>query len=283
MAPGEVRTATLHVIPPTDRPLGTSCHIDVQGWIGGQLIGGIRKLDVPPVHLPPSVPSWMEKEISVVPDPLTVGQPGQICVELQNPLPFTRTVTIDYAVADFGAGIGFTPVGSQSVTLPPNSIAKYCIAWTPTASNNLHRCILITLRQDGFADQTSQRNIDLQRRPLLTLGGLLQLRIPFEVGNNAAFTRTLEIRTTLLGLPPTIRPRFTPDPPPELAPGTMMDFMLGFEMVGAQAASVADQPVSGAGDVARVEVGLYLDGAAESGFSVEFDSAARSYLPQITR
>ncbi|MEZ4617123.1 MAG: hypothetical protein R2867_16670 [Caldilineaceae bacterium] len=166
MAPGEVRTATLHVIPPTDRPLGTACHIDVQGWIGSELIGGIRKLDVPPVHLPHSNPSWMEKEISVIPDPLVVGQPGQICVQLNNPMPFTRVVSVDFAVADFGAGISFTPVGNlNNITLPANSLANYCISWTPTASNNLHRCIQVTLRQEGFMDQRSQRNIDLVRRP----------------------------------------------------------------------------------------------------------------------
>lgn len=281
MTPGEVRTATLHVIPPTDRPLGTSCHIDVQGWIGSQLIGGIRKLDVPPVHLPHSDPPWMEKEISVIPDTLTVGQTGQICVELQNPMPFTRTVTIGYAVADFGAGIGFTPVGTQTVTLPPNSIDRYCISWTPTASNNLHRCILITLHQEGFQDQTSQRNIDLQRRPALTLDQLLQLRIPFTVGNTASFTRTLEIRQTLLGLPPEIRLHILPDPPPFLGPGQMMDFTLGFQAMGVDAADLSQVQVGGLGDVVRAELGVYLDGKAESGFSVEFDVKSRIFLPLI--
>jgi hypothetical protein len=56
VTPGEVRTATLSVVPPEGRPLGTECHIDVQGWIGGRLNGGIRKLDVPPLHLPEANP-----------------------------------------------------------------------------------------------------------------------------------------------------------------------------------------------------------------------------------
>ncbi|MEZ4868804.1 MAG: DUF11 domain-containing protein [Caldilineaceae bacterium] len=290
MAPGEVRTATLHVIPPTDRPLGTACHIDVQGWIGSTLIGGIRKLDVPPVHLPPSNPSWLEKEISTDPSPLVVGQSGQICIQLQNPMPFPRVVSVDFAVADFGAGIPFTPVGNlNNITLPANSFNKYCIAWTPTPSNNLHRCIQVILHQDGFADQRSQRNIDLVRRPRLTLNDLLQVQIPFTVGNTALFSRTLEIVPVLVGLPPVIRPHITPDPPPFLEPGAQQEFMLTFEQVGAATATASDatggndEDLSGYGDVARVEVGLFLDGEAESGFAVEFDTSSNLYLPLVAK
>ncbi len=118
----DVRNATLSVTPPNPVTLGSGCHIDVQGWIGTELIGGIRKLDVPPVQLPPFYePSWLEPEISLVPNPPVVGQPSQICVQLQNPTATPRTVTLQYAVADFGAGIPFTTVGSQVVTLPPFS------------------------------------------------------------------------------------------------------------------------------------------------------------------
>lgn len=281
MAPGEVRTATLHVIPPTDRPLGTACHIDVQGWIGGTLIGGIRKLDVPPVHLPPANPPWMEKEISVIPDPLVVGQPGQICVELQNPLPFPRTVDVDYAVADFGAGIPFTPVGTRTITLPPNSIDKYCIAWTPTASNNLHRCIQIRLRQPNFQDQLSQRNIDLVRRPRLTISEILATQIPIQIGNTRPFSRELEIRTQLVGIPPLVRPRILPDPPPFLAGNAQMEFTLTFEAIGAR--STAEDEFAEMGDAARLEVGVYLDDELEGGFTVEFAKPEMLYLPQVTR
>lgn len=290
MAPGEVRTATLHVIPPTDRPLGTACHIDVQGWIGDQLIGGIRKLDVPPVHLPPSNPPWMEKEISLVPDPLAVGQPGQICVELQNPMPFARVVSVDFAVADFGAGIGFTPVGAlNNIALPANSIAKYCVPWTPTPSNNVHRCIQVTLRQANFRDQRSQRNIDLVRRPVISLAELLNVEIPFTIGNTARFSRTLEIRPELIGLPPVLKPKILPDPPPFLAAGAQQQFKLTFVPVNATAAAVeasavTADPLTGYGDVARVEMGLYLDDEQVGGFSVEFvTSQQQVYLPLIQK
>ena len=87
--PGTIYTSTLSVTPPNPAMLGTGCHIDVQGWIGNQLIGGIRRLDVPPVNLPHSDPPWLEKEISTIPTPPISGTVNQVCVELQNPWRFS--------------------------------------------------------------------------------------------------------------------------------------------------------------------------------------------------
>ena len=217
MAPGEVRTATLVVTPPDPVVLGSGCHIDVQGWIGDRMIGGIRKLDVPPVHLPTDVnPPWEEREISFAPETPVVGQPGQICVELQNPLAITQTVTVVFSVADFGAGIGFTPVTTQSFDLPPYSIDKYCVSWTPAASGTLHRCVLVTLQQPGYQDMHSQRNVDLRRMPVSGLGGL---DIPFVIGNPDLVGHTLKLVPTLYGLDPSWQVVFhinPGDPPPDV-------------------------------------------------------------------
>ena len=68
---------------------------------------------------------------------------------------------MDFAAADFGAGIDFTPVGSLSLTLPPHSLDRYCLPWTPASTGTPHRCILVTLKQAGFQDMHSQRNVDL--------------------------------------------------------------------------------------------------------------------------
>ena len=203
MAPGEIRTATLSVIPPVDRPLGTECHIDVQGWIGDRLIGGIRKLDVPPVHLPETKPRWMEREIVVSPDPPVLGVPGQLCVDLQNPLPISQTVAIQFRVAAFGAGIPFTPVGSLSgVVLPPNRITRHCIAWTstPVSNGNLHRCIQVLVDQQGYFGQVSQRNVDLRRLRVRSLAELLALRIPFSLGNPELYPQALTVEPKIVGL-----------------------------------------------------------------------------------
>ena len=110
MAPGEIQTPTLTVTPPSGASiLGSGCHIDVQAWDGTRLVGGIRKLDVPIINLPVGVtPPWEEPEISFVPAVPVHQVTNQICVELQNPTGSPRDVTLQYEVADFRAGSGFT-------------------------------------------------------------------------------------------------------------------------------------------------------------------------------
>ena len=231
MNPGEVRSATLSVTPPLSGTLGTTCHIDVQGWIGDTFIGGIRKLDVPPVHLPEANPWYMEREIILRPDPPIVNQAGQVCAELQNPLPVPRVVSLDFEWAAFGAGIDFTPIASlNNVTLPPNSIGSHCVNWTPVAvgNGNLHRCIRLTLHQANFHDQVSQRNVDVRVLLLRTIEDLTRLRIPFSIGNTHNYTVPLVIDINLIGIGPLLVPEILPDPPPELAPGERRMFELMF-------------------------------------------------------
>ncbi len=280
MAPNEVREAALEVIPPNPVVLGSGCHIDVQGWINNTLIGGIRKLDVPPVHLPRDYqPSWEEPEISFNPDPPVVGSPTQYCIQLQNPLAVAVSVNLDYAIADFGAGIGFTPVMSQAVTLPANSIDKYCITWTPSAGGTLHRCALVTLHQNGYQDETSQRNVNLVNIQPSELG---QLDIPFFVGNPDLVTHTLTIDPVLFGIDPFWQVHILPDPPPDLGPGETMMLHLGFMGVGIPGVTAPAAPVAVYGDSPRVEVGILLDGVQVGGFTVELVSGV-TFLPMIAR
>lgn len=285
----DVRNATLTVTPPNPATLGSGCHIDVQGWIGDRLIGGIRKLDVPPVHLPPDVqPPWKEPEISVIPDPPVVGQPAQICVELQNPLNVAKTVTVEFAVADFGAGIGFTPVGTQNFTLPPNSLNTYCINWTPTAGGTLHRCILVTLKQPGYQDMRSQRNVNLVG---LLPGQLPELDIPLLVRNPDGVPHKLELVPTLYGIKPfwtVALVRENGDPPPEiLGANQQLNLRLRCRPQSLQAlanSNPAQTPPAdyGFGDESRVDVAVLLDGLEIGGVSVVLETD-RQYLPIIVQ
>jgi len=280
MAPSEVREAALQVIPPDPVTFGSGCHIDVQGWIGNTLIGGIRKLDVPPVHLPTNInPPWEEPEISFYPNPPVVGQPTQFCIELQNPLGYNRSVTLDYAIADFGAGMGFTPVQSQDFTLPPYSIAKYCITWTPSAGGTLHRCALVTLHQDGYQDETSQRNVDLVKVPLSGLG---QIDVPFFVGNPDLVTHTLTIEPVLFGIDPFWHVQILPDPPPDLGPGESMMLHLGFMGGGVEGVTAPTAALVPYGDSQRVEVAILLDGMQVGGFTIEL-AARYNFMPLMSR
>lgn len=262
MAPGEVRDATLTVTPPDPVTLGTACHIDVQGWIGDQLIGGIRKYDVPPVHLPVDVdPPYMEPEISLIPDPPVTGQQGQICVELQNPLGVSRDVTLDFQVADFGAGIWFTSVGTTSVTLPPNSIDDYCINWTPDTGGTLHRCIQVVLSQEGYQDQTSQRNINVVEG---NVSDIPNIDLPLLVQNPDLGPHELEFDIRTFGLGPEWRVdliRENGDAPPDIIlPGQTLN-LRGLLLPAVQLTAPAQNlPPGFYGDELRVEIDVLMDG-----------------------
>lgn len=284
MAPGEVRSATLTVTPPDPAVLGSACHIDVQGWIGERLIGGIRKLDVPPVHLPPDVvPPWAEQEISTIPDPAVRGLPARFCIELQNPLEVTRTVKVEYEEADFGAGVSFTPIASRVLELPPNSLDKYCVDWTPSAAGTLHRCLRVRLTQPGYREQYSQRNIDLVR--LLPID-LSRLRVPFVVRNPDLTPHRLGFRFHLFGIDPSWQPQVLGDgsvmPPEVLAAGEQVNLEL--ILIGLKASqSVALAPPDHLfGDQRQIEVEVLLDDVPLGGFSVVLETPTL-YLPLVRR
>jgi hypothetical protein len=289
---GSSTTVHLDVTPPVGPLLGTGCHIDLQAWMGTTMIGGIRKLDVPPVHLPSHVtPPWEEPEINFMPNPPVAGVAGSLCVQLTNPLPVdpvinhSKTVKIDFAVADFGAGIAFVPVGSQDFVIPPNSNGNYCIPWTPLVTGTLHRCVLVTLHQAGFQDLHSQHNVDIVRG---VSSDLSTLDIPFHVGNPDGIPHTLTIVPTLLGIDPFWTPVITQnpgDPPPNILPGQNLLLHLHFIQSGLARLSptlVGFPPTFGFGAASQVQVSVLLDGRQVSGFTVELVSP-HIYLPVVGR
>ncbi|MFL5801298.1 MAG: hypothetical protein ACJ8CR_06110 [Roseiflexaceae bacterium] len=285
----DVRNATLSVTPPNPATLGSGCHIDVQGWIGDKLIGGIRKLDVPPVHLPPNVnPPWLESEIKLIPYPLVPGQPTQICVTVQNPTATPHTVTIVYEVAGFGVGTGFTTVGTQVVTLPPFSNGTYCITWTPTgtASQAQHTCVRITLKQPGYQDMHSQRNFDSGQGWAHQLD---RIDVPFQVRNPDLVSHTLQLSPTIYGIDPFWKIKFLTDPgdpPPNvLQPGQTVNLHLRLVPAVAKAANIAPAQAPGNyrfGDVSRVDVAALLDGEQLGGITFEL-IPPNVWLPLIRR
>ena len=294
----DIRTAQLIVTPPNPVNLGSGCHIDVQGWLvdatgqPAKLLGGIRKLDVPPVHLPENIqPSWLEPEISIKNIPIQIGVPNSICIELQNPLNVTRVVTLEYSVADFGAGIPFTPVGTKVVQLPPNSIDKYCLDWTPANGGTLHRCVQVILKQINYKDQRSQHNLDLVRGSRLdpTHGGF----ITFTVRNPDLVTHTLKLDTIVYGIHPFYhvvirKPGPIPDPPPDvLGPGEQINLAIGLlpavQAIGAHAplAPPADYRY---GDESRVDVSVKLDDVEVGGVTMQLAvDEKKIYLPVLMR
>jgi len=267
----DLRPGKLHVGPvPSPLPLGTGCHIDVQEWIGTTLIGGIRKLDLPPVHLPTNVvPAWEEPEITFIPEPPVLGVPNQVCVQLTNPTAVSKSVTLRFDEADFGAGIGFTPFATHDFLLPPNSTARYCVSYTPASTGTLHRCILVHLIQSGYQDMTSQHNVDLVHPST----SLALLDIPFTIANPDLVDHQVTFDLHTVGILPPWMPIITDGmggmPPFMLPAGGTLTVHLAF--TGGVLTQASPAPLEfRTGDASGVSVGVLLDGAPSSGVTIAF-------------
>ncbi|HET9220972.1 MAG TPA: hypothetical protein VFO07_00625, partial [Roseiflexaceae bacterium] len=143
------------------------------------------------------------------------------------------------------------------------------------------------LKQPGYRDMRSQRNIDIVRvRPTR----LDLIDVPFKVGNPDIVSHTLELDPILYGIDPFWKVKFITDqgdPPPDfLAPGQTLNLHLQFTG-GVALSSLALAPAAapaeyGFGDVSRVDVGVKLDGEQVGGLSFEL-STPKLFLPIVLR
>ncbi len=166
MGPGETRMVTLTVVPgrgpmPEEGALVADVeahYLNVeQQW---ELIGGIRKVIRPPIPIHrPEDPPYSESEISVEPYPPRAGEPVVICAELRNPTGEPQPVQVEFGVVNFGIGLPFTPIDHQEIELPPFSRTRVCTRWVPPIGG--HFCAQIIVRQPGYQDVISQRNLDV--------------------------------------------------------------------------------------------------------------------------
>lgn len=182
--PGEMRIVTLTVEPPAGTELPPDGHpiVDVEAYIGSELIGGFRKVFRPPVplHIFPD-PPYAEREISVNPYPLLTGEPTEICVELRNPTHLPQEVAVQFSWAPFGIGLPFTPInGLRVVHLPPFSLVRECIHWVPPVSG--HVCLQAELFIDNYQTQSSRLNLDVNEplEPDTPHSQFFPVRNPFE-------------------------------------------------------------------------------------------------------
>lgn len=289
----DIRTAILTVIPPPG-DLGSNCHIDLLAYIDGRLIGGIRKIDRPPTAPPVDEPHWAEREITVNPDPPKIGQPAQLCVKLVNPTPVDQTVDVTFAVADFGAGIGFTDIQTvPGVAIPANGTVTVCIPWVPAPGGTPHRCVRVQIHQDGYKDVFSQRNINVVPMGLLRIllhGGELKLP-PFLLHNAEQVARRFFFQVRPVGLPGILielidtqtRGVVPPEEEIELGPDETREFLLRLVVPMDRAI-----PPEDAGDAQYIDVLphgngqlLLVDGVV-SGVRYVFEPLM-IYLPLIKR
>jgi len=218
VGPGVVNTATLTVRPPQpstnpqereeqlkaladERPIA-----DVEAYINGELIGGIRKIAKPPVplHKPQDRP-YAESEIAVTPYPLLAGQPATITTQIMNTSEQTQTIRVEFRVANFGMGIPFTDTNIvptyRVVTLGPGISMTVGTVWTPPFAGNW--CIQITLRDPNptnqYPPQYSQRNVVVERRPANSCEPIVR---DFWLYNSTGLPVTVTLGSSAINLPP---------------------------------------------------------------------------------
>jgi hypothetical protein len=228
LLPGEIRPVTVFVTRlPGSMPEPGAVIADLEALYTADqqpltLLGGIRKEFHPPIPIhQPGDPPYAEREITIDPYPPRAGEPTQICVELRNPTAFTQTIHVEFAIANFGIGLPFTPIHFMPITLPPYSSVKKCVMWVPPLAG--HFCVQVTLidPQQHFPPVKSQRNLDVGE---VFKPGQWTDPFVFPVGNPT--DRPLDIRLATIGHLPEWQIALTPTlllnvPPHALRPVTL--------------------------------------------------------------
>ncbi|MFZ2098308.1 MAG: hypothetical protein WAV05_16885 [Anaerolineales bacterium] len=202
--PGEIREVTLTVTPPFDVKLGSGEPIvDVEAFVEGELLGGFRKLDMPPVPIhKPHEKGYSESEIFIDPYPPMEGETTIVGALVHNTSDMEATVELEFGWADFGVGIPFTTTGmlpyTHTITLGPGMSDTPSVEWTPIQSG--HQCVIVHLTdpQGIYEPQESQRNVDVIDNPAC---GVTQV-FTFTVMNNSPVAVTLDIGMITFNVPP---------------------------------------------------------------------------------
>jgi len=294
MMPREVRPVTLTVTPPPGAQLGTGEPIvDVEAFAHGELIGGFRKMDIPPIPLhKPHEKGYAESEISIDPYPPQQGQPSQISTVVYNSSGVTMTVKLEFGWADFGMGIPFSTTGIMTptrwVTLTPGMTDTVTVTWIPVQSG--HQCIRVLLSDFAgwYEPQESQRNVDVEERTFCGTNVF-----SFTVYNDSPFTATVDIGLITFNVPAGWEVTTIPSDTLELAPFTSGVVMVVVkipcpstpsDMLGLQEMHVLQQE---AGSVPTVDVEGYVAGDLVGGIELRFSSDVEwphaIYLPVIMR
>ena len=292
LPPGESVSVTLTVTPPNDAELGTGDPIvDVEAYVGGEMIGGFRKLDRPPVPLhKPNEKEYAESEILVEPYPPRRGVSTQVSAVVQNTSDVPVTVDLAFGWADFGVGIPFTTTGmvpaTRSVTVGPMLTETATVTWTPVQSG--HQCLQARLTSEGYLPQQSQRNVDVTERPPC---GVTKV-FTFTVRNDSPLAVTVDVGMITFNVPADWQVTVSPSPTLALGPGEEGVITVTVQIpcppttqaVQAQGSIEAIQQA--AGSIPTIDVEAYVAGELKGGIEIRFGEPAGPrpiYLPLILR
>jgi len=202
--PGQIVEVSLLVTPPISGKLGSGNPIvDVEAYINGDLLGGFRMLDVPPIPIhKPHEKVYSESEIVIDPYPPEQGETTHVRAMVQNTSDVEATVDLEFGWADFGMGIPFTTTGmvpyTRTITLSPGMTVTTSVDWTPIVSGP--QCIMINLTdpEGNYEPQFSQRNVDVVESPPC---GMTQI-YTFTIQNPTPLTITVDIGQITFNIPP---------------------------------------------------------------------------------
>ena len=270
--PGEPATVTLTVTAPLGAELGTGEPIvDVEAYVDGKLLGGFRKLDVPPVSVhKPHEKSYAETEIIVDPYPPQAGQETRVSAVLHNTGDVPVVVNVEFGWADFGMGIPFSNVGMvppvQMVTLAPSALTSVDSAWTPTQSG--HQCILVRLTDpEGQLDpQESQRNVHVAEPPPC---GETKV-FTFTIYNDSPSPVTVDLGLITFNVPSDWEVTTNPTGSVLVGPHDEVEIKVIVKIPCPPSLQVADILQRVGGGVPTIDVEGYISGVLKGGIQIQF-------------
>ncbi|MCK4725442.1 MAG: hypothetical protein KAT29_06560, partial [Anaerolineales bacterium] len=289
----ETVSVTLSVTPSTDAELGSGDPIaDVEAFVDGQLLGGFRKLDIPPVPLhKPHEKSYAESEISIDPYPPQKGEVSTVSTVIQNNSEVTQSVDLEFGWAQFGIGIPFTSTGmdpiTASVELGPVMSQTVTSEWIPELTG--HQCIQIHLTDpDGiYEPQLSQRNVDVEEPP--PCGETKVYTVT--VYNDSSYTATVDVGMITFNVPSDWQVTVEPTPTLSLEAFASGDVTVTVQIPCALSTSLSinrervESLQSTVESVPIIDVEGYIEGNLVGGIELQFPSSLsedrRLYMPLI--
>jgi len=186
------------MLPPDGTPVA-----DVEGYVNGNLIGGIRRVWRPSVPLGQlGEASYAESEILISPDPPVANHLTTFSAVVRNDGDFTQTLNLQFGWADYGFGIPFTTTNvtpTQAVIkLSPHMTTTVSALWKPKYSGHFCVQILLTNPQTGESIH-SQRNVDAIQVPENRCQPFIR---QFLLQNSTQQVVTVTIGSNAINLPP---------------------------------------------------------------------------------
>ena len=290
--PAQPVNVTLTVIPTNDAILGTGEPIvDVEAYVEGELLGGFRKLDIPPIPIhKPHEKSYAETELSIEPDPPRLGEEARVSAVLQNNGPTRTEATVEFGWAKFGMGIPFTTTGmdpyTRTVQAAPGMTVTASVTWTPVFSGS--HCVMVKLIDPAgeYEDLISQRNVDIVDRPPCGETRTFTLT----VYNDQPTPVTVEIGKILFDVPADWQISTQPSETLELEPMTEGTILVNVMIpCPTTIQAVLDQQTlaalqESAGGVPTIDVEGYVNGELVGGIELQFPlRRSHVYLPVILK